>query len=363
MENVTDLRKGLTPILEGSGVEKTDSGYKASVLVDEHGNQSMETVDKAEFSQLREEAAEAVAAVGLDRAIQLAEQAVQEKYRLSREAVRKYFCFAFPAGIDANNCMICRIDLMNHYAIDQEKIYGVIVNQGTGTVEAVFDYRFDEDPRWALLAFAAEKETMEGSFAKWPPESKRQLAEHIRSCGLLPDHVYWHTESPSDADTDALVAEAFHRKGFASTVNVMGMADTLFGPSESWSREISSKMGYLQEMYYIRMEIIVPNETEGGSEISSDDAVRIVRSAVCQAWEMPEDAMDAWTAVAQLVQINTDQGGTALYRVFLTRPDSELGQDTFGGKDNFNYRVFLDGTIPGSSVNPSWHSPAEEADR
>ena len=51
----------------------------------------------------------------------------------------------------------------------------------------------------------------------------------------------------------------------------------------------------------------------------------------------------------------------AFYRVFLTRPDAELGQDTFGGRDNFNYRISLDGKILDASVNPEWHSPADDA--
>ena len=60
---------------------------------------------------------------------------------------------------------------------------------------------------------------------------------------------------------------------------------------------------------------------------------------------MPETALDQWETVTQLVQTGTDQGAAAFYRVFLTRPDSELELDTFGGKDNFNYRVSLDGKI------------------
>ena len=122
-------------------------------------------------------------------------------------------------------------------------------------------------------------------------------------------------------------------------------------------------MQYLSEKYYIRTEAIEPVSSDQPEEIESDEAARIVRIAICQAWDMPETALDQWESVSQLVQTGTDQGATALYRVFLTRPDSELGQDTFGGKDNFNYRVSLDGKILDSSVNPLWLSPAEDAQR
>ena len=143
----------------------------------------------------------------------------------------------------------------------------------------------------------------------------------------------------------------------------MGMAEALFGPQAEWSRETISRMQYLSVKYDIRTGAIAPVSADQPEEIGKDEAARIVRIAVCQAWGMPETALDQWEAVSQLVQTSTDQGATALYRVFLTRPDSELGQDTFGGKDNFNYLVSLDGKILDSSVNPLWLSPAEDAER
>ena len=75
---------------------------------------------------------------------------------------------------------------------------------------------------------------------------------------------------------------------------------------------------------------------------------------------MPDNALDNWASVAQLVQSDTALGSIVFYRVFLTRPDSELGRDTFGGKDNMNYRVSLEGIVLDSSVNPSWRSPDED---
>lgn len=138
------------------------------------------------------------------------------------------------------------------------------------------------------------------------------------------------------------------------------MITTLFGPADSWSLENRCKLEYLMEKYCVREEIMLPSVAENTMEITGDEAVRIIREAVCLAWNMPEDAMDSWTGIAQLTQMDTDKGGIAFYRVFLTRPDSELDQNTFGGKDNFNYRVSLDGTILDSSVSPSWRSPADD---
>ena len=365
MANVTDLRKGLEPSLTGFGVEETDAGYRATVLVNSYGVMSLDTLDKKQFFEqpMDLDEIQAFATVDMREVTELAEQAIMEKYQLTEEDVSAYFCNDTQMGLDEQNNLIYRIDFTNHYAVDVERIYGVIVNLGTGTVESVFSYRTDEDGKWLLLTFAAERELEEGWYIHWSPESKKELTERIRECGLLPDHEYWRTEHPDEEQTNAFIAEVFGRKGHISTVNVMGMAEALFGPQAEWSREMISRMQYLSVKYDIRTGAIAPVSPDQPEEIGKDEAARIVRIAVCQAWGMPETALDQWEAVSQLVQTSTDQGAIALYRVFLTRPDSELGLDTFGGKDNFNYRVSLDGKILDSSVNPLWLSPAEDAER
>ena len=92
---------------------------------------------------------------------------------------------------------------------------------------------------------------------------------------------------------------------------------------------------------------------------------------MCDAWDMPADALDGWTAVTNLVQEHlipehpgrTRPGGLVYYRVFLTRPDAELGQDTFGGLDNMNFRVAPDGTILGSETDQNWRNPKEDREK
>ena len=362
MEKVTDPRKGLSPCLSGLGVEKTETGYRLTVLVDDLGNQSMETLDKGEFLQLRlaiPESDPAVVTIDSARAFALAEQAVQDQYHLSRDEIRKYFGSWTPVGLNAEHHLLYRVDFCDHYAIDRTRIYGAVVNLGAGTVESIFDYRYDEDPRWQVLAYAAEKEQTEGLFVSWLPESKQRLAVLIRDCQLLPDHPFWDLEAPSEADTTAFISEVFERSGFASTVSAASMASVLFGPEDGWSWDIRSRIGYLADIYHFRSKIILPDHA-GASEITSDEAVQLIRVSVCRAWQMPDDALNNWASVAQLVQSDTALGSIVFYRVFLTRPDSELGRDTFGGKDNMNYRVSLEGIVLDSSVNPSWRSPDED---
>ena len=367
MANVTDLRRGWEPSLSGFGVEETETGYRATVLVDGHGNMSMDTLDKKEFalehrdevtSEYREEIAPTVT-IDLRRAAELAEQAVREKFWMTEEEIRVYFCIPTHLGPDENNNLVYRMDFCNHYAVDVEKIFGAVVNLGTGTVESAFTYRTDGDERWTLLEYAAQRELKEGGYIHWSPESKKELTDRIRQCGLLPEHEYWQTANPAEDQTDAFVAEAFGRKGHVSAVNTMGMAETLLGPPDLWTQETVSRIGYLSERYYIRTGAITMGTADTAEEISGDEAGRIVRAAVCRAWGMPETALDGWETVTQLIQ-STEQGGMAYYRVFLTRPDSEVGQDTFGGKDNFNYRILPDGKILDSSVNPQWFSPEED---
>ena len=108
-----------------------------------------------------------------------------------------------------------------------------------------------------------------------------------------------------------------------------------------------------------------------GSFYTTEEAEKIVRMEVCKAWEMPGNALDAWTAVTNLVQEQTledrpgleRKGGLIYYRVFLTRPDEELGQETFGRLDNMNFRVALDGTIMGSETDKGWRNPKEDRER
>ena len=87
---------------------------------------------------------------------------------------------------------------------------------------------------------------------------------------------------------------------------------------------------------------------------------------------MPADALDNWAVVTRLVQDlitgeMTDDGpvqtNMVYYRVFLTRPDEEVGLDTFAGRDNFNYRVSMNGNILMTEDHSGWYSPKEDMER
>ena len=110
----------------------------------------------------------------------------------------------------------------------------------------------------------------------------------------------------------------------------------------------------------------------GRADIDAAEAERIIKAAVCEAWNMPADALDKWTVVTRQVQDaviediskpDPTKVSMVYYRVFLTRPDEEVGLDTFGGRDNFNYRISMDGNILTTEIHSGWYSPKEDMER
>ena len=361
MEKVTDLRKGLAPSLSGGTIEKTETGYRAGVLVDEKGRRWAENLDKEEFRQWIQETGEyhePEITFSSGDALRAAERAVTEKYRLTEKELDAFFAEIDLDASSEDGEIYYRIDFHTHYWIGREMMYGAAVNAITGETEAAVSYREEDlSPEWKLVEYAAQKENREGWYARWSMESKRGLTERIRACELLPEHAFWRNPDPDEEETDAFVAEVFGAEGHLSAVNTAVMLHALKGWPESWDMETR----LLADKIQIASADTLAQQKESGREIGEESAVRIIRDAVCTAWQMPEGSLDAWIPAAQLVQ--GSDTGLIFYRVFLTRPDEEVGQDTFGGKDNMNYRVTLDGRILDSSIQNGWYSPEEDAER
>ena len=366
MEKVTDLRKGMEPTLEGPLVEKTAAGYRATLLVDENGNRSFNTLDKEEFRDMHLNDLTPEINTDTQEAMALVEQAIREKYRVSEPEMNALFCDLLPIGTgDADGLMI-RMQFHTHYQLNQEMKYGAVINLGTGKVETVYSY----DPeQWSaemqILKYGAEMESKHGWYIHWSPEDKGELIGMLQEIRRWPNHSFWGFEQPDEGRMDAFIADAFGVPGYPSAVNEALMARVLLGNEENWDLETRSLMQYLWEKYHIHSEVTAAEMKQGSSEIDQETAVRIVKDAVCEAWNMPKDAMEKWECTAQLVQAPATPQHESLvcYRVFLTRPDSEVGQDTFGGRDNFNYRILLNGTIMDSTMVSEWYSPAEDAER
>ena len=363
MEKVTDRRKGIEPTLEGILVKKTENGYRATLLVDEKGNQSFETLDKNEFVEMHRDDVTPVVKIESPEAMSIVKQAIQEKYQLTGTEMDELFCDAIPIGLGEEDGMLYRMQFHTHYQLNQEMKYGAVINLGTGNLEAVYNYDIEQWPKeLQILAFGAEMESRHGWYIHWDSESKLKLAGMLHEMQMLPDHEYWNSENPAEGKTNAFVAEAFGLAGYPSAVNEAVMVHAMLGDPEAWDMETQCLTNYLWEKYHIHSDYSADLLEAGTEEIDQETAAQKVISAVCDAWKMPEGSLNDWTCTVQLVQApaTLEHESMACYRVFLTRPDSELGQDTFGGRDNFNYRIQLDGTIMDSTMVSEWYSPEED---
>jgi hypothetical protein len=208
-------------------------------------------------------------------------------------------------------------------------------------------------------------ESKRGWYIHWDTEIKAELIRRLREIRMCPDHFFWEAEQPDEAGMDAFIADAFGVPGYPSAVNEARMIHALLGNEENRDQETQSLLQYLLEKYHIHSEVTAEEMKQGGSEINRETAGQIVKDAVCEAWNMPKDAMEKWECTTQLVQAPATPQHASLvcYRVFLTRPDSEVGQDTFGGRDNFNYRILLNGTVMDYTMVSEWYSPSEDVKR
>ena len=375
MEKATDLRRDMNPVLSGNNIEKTETGYRYTILVDEKGRTWDRDLDKEAFRKEYLNQVIPVEKISVKKAMELAETAVKEKYQPDEEGWKEVFADAADFGIGGENAGLKLVFFHKHYYrfFYEDYLYGALVNMATGRVEALVDYRDDElAPEWQLLNHAAQAEKKEGWYSYWKPESKQELIEKIRACGLLPEHAYWQLAEPAEADTDAFVAELFGAKGRLSLVNVKVMLHTLKGPEDDWDLETKLLADWLIRRYGIQSEDLRGQQEAAGEDIDAAEAERIIKAAVCEAWNMPADALDNWAVVTRLVQDlitgeMTDDGpvqtNMVYYRVFLTRPDEEVGLDTFAGRDNFNYRVSMNGNILTTEDHSGWYSPKEDMER
>ena len=374
MEKATDLRRDMNPVLSGNNIEKTETGYRYTILVDEKGRTWDRDLDKEAFRKEYLNQVIPVEKISVKKAMELAETAVKEKYQPDEEGWKEVFADAADFGIGGENAGLKLVYFHKHYYrfFYEDYLYGAVVNMADGRVEALADYRDEaQAPEWQLLNYAARTEQKEGWYSCWKPESKQGLIDKIRACGLLPEHAYWQLAEPAEADTDAFAAELFGAKGRLSLVNVKVMLHSLKGPEKDWDPETKLLADRLIRRYGISSEDL-REEQEAGEDIDAAKAEKIIRAAVCEAWNMPADALDNWAVVTRLVQdaitveMTEDgpiQNSMVYYRVFLTRPDEEVGLDTFGGRDNFNYRVSTDGNILTTEDCSGWYSPKEDMER
>lgn len=248
MEKVTDLRKGIEPSLEGTLVEKTAAGYRATLLVDEKGNRSFNTLDKEEFRNMHLNDITPEINTDEQKAMALVEREIRTKYHVSEPEMNALFCDLLPMGIGEEEGLLVRLQFHTHYQLNQEMKYGAVINLGTGKVEAVYTYDPDQwSAEMQILKYGAEMESKRGWYIHWDTESKAELIQRLREIRMCPEHSFWKAEQPDEAGMDAFIADAFGVPGYPSAVNEALMARVLLGNEETWDLETQSLMQYLWE--------------------------------------------------------------------------------------------------------------------
>ena len=353
------MERTVEPVLNGPTIEKTETGYRLTILVDTQGNASHFSLDKDVFRASYQDEVEAVTNVMPREAAALVKTAVMEKYGLTEEAVNLLFYEASYAGTGDDNALLTRYVFHTHYLYDQENMYGAVINRATGVVTDVYSYqRKDLSPEWKLLFFAAETEQAENWYIRWSMENKQQLLACLKSCQVLPEHPIWSLNAPAESDIDAFVAEVCDAPGYASAVNTKMLAVALLGDEASWNGTDKALYAELQKLYRLSdSNGLAPLQTEA-AEIDDADAIRLVWTAFCEAWQLDSSAMDEWSITTQQVHDDYLGRGMVYYRVYMTVPAEKI--ESFYGRSNFSYRVLIDGTLMDATMMPGWYSPAQD---
>ncbi len=351
---MASMEKSQYPVTKGKNIEITSDGLcRLTLLVDDRGHHTRDTLDMEQFYRDYWEEPERLARLSLPQGQDVARAAVQEKYGLSDAELNRLFLSAESIGVGEEKGELWRMQYHTHYAYNQEPMYAALVNMQTGQAEAVYSYQLkDLPPAWTVLDFAARKEREQGWYSQWSPADKEELVRRLEEAGLM-DKV------ADDQEPDGAVAAAFGAKGYPSALNVTVMAHALLGPEEAWDEATRDLYGYLRNKYAIHSQDALSGLNTQDREVTGEAAADIVKRAACRAWEMPEGSLDAWETRWQLQQVSFLNQTRIFYQVFLTRPREDTA-DTFSGKQSMTYRVLLDGTVADASLAPGWYSPAQD---
>lgn len=348
------------PSLEGAGITKTETGYMLTILVDSKGNTTADT-DKDAFRAEHANDVEAQYRLSNAEGNELAKATIMEKFGITEAELSKLFCISDFAGKESDGAGLLRYVFYPHYGSKEDPQFIAVVNLVTGEVSEVFSYQEAYNtPEWQLIFFAAQTERDHGWYDRWPVEKKQELLGYMKDCGLLPEHAVWQQTEPDEAQIDAFAVEAFETQGYTTAINTMRMIHTLFGSEmDLWAERDVLLFNELRTKFHGMSESnALATLNVSSEEIDEASAIRLVRTAFCDAWQLPYATLDTWQIEAQLMHDDDLDRGLVYYRVFLTCPDEE--SNAFYGRRNFNYRVLVDGTIMDASMMSRWYSPAQE---
>ncbi|MGN1368526.1 MAG: hypothetical protein ACI4WX_06645 [Aristaeellaceae bacterium] len=128
------MQDAFEPLLEGPNVEKTETGYRLTLLVDTKGNWWRENLDKEAFRAAHANDVEPLQSMTHDEGKQLARDAVMKQFSLTQEEMHKLFCDSEYCGLAEDQGQLCHYVFHQHAIHTMAGEYEATVNLLTGEV-------------------------------------------------------------------------------------------------------------------------------------------------------------------------------------------------------------------------------------
>ena len=192
-----DMVDAFDPILEGYGVERTQTGYRLTMAVGMDGSGfcwSGPTVEACEGKIAGADREAALYTVYIDEAREIAKRAVQEKYGLTDEEINAYFIREADLYLDDPTCIREGLYFNAHNTYASEWDYAVIVNFTTAQVDDIFTPQdlWERLPRLGEAYFKLDHEGFlnymrwyttwnpVGRFSEWPEQAQSIASEALK---------------------------------------------------------------------------------------------------------------------------------------------------------------------------------------
>lgn len=137
------MQDAFEPLLEGPNVEKTETGYRLTLLVDTRGNWWRENLDKEAFRAKHANDVEPLQSMTHEEGEKLARAAVMKRFSLTQEEMHKLFSGSEYCGLAEDQGQLCRYVFHPHAIHTMEGEYEATVNLFTGEVTNI--RRFDAE--------------------------------------------------------------------------------------------------------------------------------------------------------------------------------------------------------------------------
>lgn len=131
------MQDAFEPLLDGPNVEKTETGYRLTILVDTRGNWWRRNLDKESFRAAHANDVEPLQSMTHDEGEKLAREAVMKQFSLTEEEMHRLFCSSEYCGLAEDHGQLCRYVFHPHAIHTMKGEYEAVVNLLTGEVTSI----------------------------------------------------------------------------------------------------------------------------------------------------------------------------------------------------------------------------------